>query len=51
MTHDVPAYAIVAGNPAHIIGQRFNKEEIELHESRLYFEEKKYENRDFNNKH
>ena len=29
VTKDVPAYAIVAGNPARIIGYRFSKEQIE----------------------
>lgn len=29
VTRDVPAYAIVAGNPAKIIGYRFSKEQIE----------------------
>ena len=36
VTHDVPAYAIVAGNPARVIGQRFDQEEIEKHEKILY---------------
>ncbi|MDW7646345.1 MAG: DapH/DapD/GlmU-related protein [Desulfuromonadales bacterium] len=36
VTKDVPPYAIVGGNPAKIIGYRFNQEEIELHESKLY---------------
>ena len=30
VTHDVPPYAIVAGNPAHIIGYRFTVEERKL---------------------
>lgn len=29
MTHDVPPYAIVAGNPARVIKYRFPKEVIE----------------------
>lgn len=29
MTKDVPAYAIVGGNPAEIIKFRFSKDEIE----------------------
>lgn len=28
VTKDVPAYAIAAGNPAHIVGYRFSKEQI-----------------------
>lgn len=35
VTRDVPAYAIVGGNPAAILGERFSPEEIELHEQRL----------------
>lgn len=33
VTHDVPAYSIVAGNPAKIIGSRFSEEEINALES------------------
>ena len=29
MTKDIPAYAVVAGNPAHIIKYRFDKEYID----------------------
>ena len=36
VTHDVPAYAIVAGNPARVVGQRFTEEEIKKHEEILY---------------
>ena len=36
VTHDVPAYTIVGGNPAHILGQRFTSEEIKKHEEILY---------------
>ena len=36
VTHDVPPYTIVGGNPAHILGQRFTAEEIEKHEAILY---------------
>lgn len=36
VTKDVPPYAIVAGNPAKIIGQRFTEEEIKEHERALY---------------
>lgn len=32
VTKDVPPYAIVAGVPAKIIGQRFSDEEVERHE-------------------
>jgi acetyltransferase-like isoleucine patch superfamily enzyme len=35
VTHDVPSYAIVGGNPAHVLGQRFNKEQIRIHEVEL----------------
>ena len=35
VTKDVPSYAIVAGNPAKVIGQRFSPEEIAAHE-RVY---------------
>ncbi|MBR0278045.1 MAG: acyltransferase [Clostridia bacterium] len=35
VTHDVPAYAIVAGNPARVIKYRFTEEEIKQHEERL----------------
>jgi len=36
VTKDVPAYAIIAGNPAVIKRYRFTKEEIEMHERMLY---------------
>ncbi len=36
VTKDVPPYAIVAGNPAKQVAQRFERAEIELHESMLY---------------
>ncbi|HAQ0365807.1 acyltransferase [Enterococcus faecium] len=36
VTHDVPAYAIVGGNPARVIGSRFTNEEIMKHEAMLY---------------
>ena len=36
VTKDVPPYAIVAGNPAKIIGYRFTEEQIVDHEKMLY---------------
>lgn len=36
VTHDVPAYSIVGGNPVHVLGQRFTEEEIKEHEKILY---------------
>lgn len=33
---DVPAYAIVGGNPAKVIKYRFTEEEIVMHENILY---------------
>lgn len=36
VTHDVPAYAIVAGNPARMKGYRFSEAQIEQHENILY---------------
>ena len=33
--HDVPPYAIVGGNPATVIKQRFNAEQIEEHEAMI----------------
>lgn len=36
VTKDVPPYAIVAGNPAHIKGHRFDDEQIKEHEKVLY---------------
>lgn len=33
---DVPAYAIVGGNPARIIKMRFSEEQIEIHENLLH---------------
>lgn len=38
VTHDVPAYAIVVGNPAHIIGYRFTEEEQDLLEKVKWWE-------------
>ena len=38
VTHDVPPYAIVAGNPARIKGMRFTEDEIKIHEDYLYSE-------------
>lgn len=35
VTRDVPAYAIVAGSPAEIIGYRFTPDEINEHELRI----------------
>jgi virginiamycin A acetyltransferase len=35
VTKDVEPYIIVAGVPAHNIGERFSKEEIMLHERNL----------------
>jgi acetyltransferase-like isoleucine patch superfamily enzyme len=35
VTRDVPPYAIVAGNPARAVGQRFDEDEQVLHESAL----------------
>ena len=40
VTKDVPTYAIVAGNPAKVIGQRFSEAEILEHESRMLKEMK-----------
>lgn len=37
VTHDVPSYAIVAGNPARVLRKRFSDEEIVKHEKILYF--------------
>jgi acetyltransferase-like isoleucine patch superfamily enzyme len=36
VTHDVPAYSIVGGNPAHVIGKRFTEDQIKAHEKMLY---------------
>ncbi|WP_051865680.1 acyltransferase [Metabacillus indicus] len=36
VTHDVPAYSIVAGNPAQVIGKRFTEDQIKVHEKMLY---------------
>lgn len=36
VTHDVPPYAIVGGNPAKILGQRFSEAQIIEHEKKLY---------------
>lgn len=41
VTHDVPPYAIVAGNPARVKGYRFSEENIKEHEKKLYKEEGK----------
>jgi acetyltransferase-like isoleucine patch superfamily enzyme len=38
VTHDVPAYAVVAGNPARLIKMRFNKETIERIEKSRWWE-------------
>jgi acetyltransferase-like isoleucine patch superfamily enzyme len=38
VTRDVPAYAIVAGNPAHLIKMRFDKETIERIEKSRWWE-------------
>jgi virginiamycin A acetyltransferase len=35
VTKDVPAYAIVAGSPARVIGHRFSEDERLVHEERL----------------
>ena len=40
VTRDVPPYAIVAGNPAKVLGERFNAEEIKEHERILYGKQK-----------
>lgn len=32
VTRDVPAYAVMAGNPARAVGQRFTPEQIQEHE-------------------
>lgn len=37
----IPPYAIVAGNPAKVVGFRFTPEQIEEHEKLLYKEEKR----------
>lgn len=37
VTKDVPAYAIVGGNPAKLIRYRFNQDEIMKHEEMLYY--------------
>lgn len=36
VTKNVPAYSIVAGNPAKIKGYRFDEQQIEEHEKMLY---------------
>ena len=36
VTHEVPKYAIVGGNPARVLGRRFTDEEIQEHERILY---------------
>ena len=38
VTHDVPPYSIVAGNPAKVINMRFNDETIERLESSKWWE-------------
>ena len=40
VTHDVPAYSIVAGNPAKVIGKRFTDSQIQEHEKILYGNDK-----------
>lgn len=37
----IPPYAIIAGNPAKVVGFRFNPDEIEEHERILYPEEER----------
>ena len=41
VTHDVPPYAIVVGNPAHVLRFRWGIEEILEHETQLYPPEKR----------
>jgi acetyltransferase-like isoleucine patch superfamily enzyme len=36
VTRDVPPYAIVAGVPARVVGQRFSDAEVEAHETAVY---------------
>jgi acetyltransferase-like isoleucine patch superfamily enzyme len=36
VTHSVPPYAIVGGNPARVIGARFDPQQIKRHEALLY---------------
>jgi acetyltransferase-like isoleucine patch superfamily enzyme len=48
VTKDVPPYSIVTGNPAKVVGMRFESEKIEEHEARIKdgvfkFSEKGYE--------
>lgn len=43
VTHDVPPYAIVAGNPAKIIGYRFSELERELLEKSEWWEKEPFE--------
>ena len=38
VTHDVPAYAVIAGNPARLIKMRFDEETIERIESSRWWE-------------
>jgi acetyltransferase-like isoleucine patch superfamily enzyme len=38
VTHDVPPYAVVAGNPARVIKMRFDEETIERIEKTLWWE-------------
>lgn len=40
VAHDVPRYAIVAGVPAKIVGERFTAEQIQQHEQLLGFDPK-----------
>ena len=35
VTHDVPPYAIVGGNPARMLSMRFTEEQIKEHEKRI----------------
>lgn len=37
----IPPYAIVAGNPAKVVGFRFTPEQVREHESKLYKEEER----------
>lgn len=48
VSRDIPSYAIVAGNPAQVIGQRFSGEQVREHEAgiaggRFIFSERGYD--------